>query len=500
MESCSTSDSTETLSLLKTDRSQLLPLWKRVLYLTWVFFECLLFSGGMYGWASLVYILKYDGIYADLCDNDPNNSSGHGGVNDSWIFKDGGIQDTGVVCHAQDSEFDLVFTIASSAGALTSLLTGHINFKYGTRITRILSIVLFMSGSLLLAFESKELPWLVFPGLTLLGIGGIPLLVTSTQISNLFPRHSSAVVGLLNGAFDASAGVLLVVKIAFDNGISRKNCFLFLTGLNVTVLVSTFIIYPRWFIKKQKPYKKGDPDDEVNANQVPEKELSIEASQSQTNVKESMMSPIFIFHLVWFSILFLHFTYFVSSLNSWLNHVLHRDREKVSYYTNVHLYSLMPAIIVAWLAGLVFDGAKRFYRDDLRPLRGKIRASVVPLTMTSISAVLVSLLMLSPEESVLYVTFIAVMVFRAFLYATASSFLIAVFPLEQFGILYSASLISAGALAFLQYAMFMWTQYSDFNTVNKFLAGMAAFTLVHPLYQYVSCARSSRSRRHYDKI
>ncbi|XP_046569550.1 solute carrier family 43 member 3-like [Haliotis rubra] len=500
MDTCSTIDSTETLPLLKPERPQLLPLWKRLLYLTWVFFECLVFCGVMYGWASLVYVLKYEEVYADLCETDPDKTSGHGEVNDSWIFQDGGGQDTDVVCHAQDEHFDLVFTIASSASALSSLFTGNINFKYGTRVTRILSIALFLAGSLLLAFESKELPWLVFPGLTLLGIGGIPLLVTSTQISNLFPKHTSAVIGLLNGAFDASAGVLLVIKIAFDNGISRKNSFLFLAGLNVTVLASTFIIYPRWFIKKHKPPVKGNPDDEVNANQEQERELSIEASQSQTSIMQSILTPFFIFHLVWFCTLFLHFTYFVSSLNSWLNYVLDRDREKVSYYTNVHLYSLMPAIVVAWLAGLVFDGAKRFYRDDLRPLRGKIRASVVPLTMTSLSAVLVSVLMLCPDENVLYVTFLAVMVFRAFLYATASSFLIAVFPLEQFGILYSASLISAGALAFLQYALFMWSQHSGFDTVNEFLAGMAAFTLVHPLYQYVSCARTSRSRRHYEKV
>lgn len=44
----------------------------RFLYVTWAVLETMLFGGLMNGWASLVFILKEDGMYRDLCEN--NNS------------------------------------------------------------------------------------------------------------------------------------------------------------------------------------------------------------------------------------------------------------------------------------------------------------------------------------------------------------------------------------------------------------------------------------------
>ena len=39
----------------------------RILYAIWAFLECLGFGGLIYGWVSLVYILKDEGLYLDLC-------------------------------------------------------------------------------------------------------------------------------------------------------------------------------------------------------------------------------------------------------------------------------------------------------------------------------------------------------------------------------------------------------------------------------------------------
>ena len=41
----------------------------RMLCTVWAFLECLGFGGLLYGWGSLVYVLKEEGLYLDLCDN-----------------------------------------------------------------------------------------------------------------------------------------------------------------------------------------------------------------------------------------------------------------------------------------------------------------------------------------------------------------------------------------------------------------------------------------------
>ena len=47
----------------------------RVLYAAWAFLEVIAFGGLIYGWGSLVYILKDEGIYMELCATEGANST-----------------------------------------------------------------------------------------------------------------------------------------------------------------------------------------------------------------------------------------------------------------------------------------------------------------------------------------------------------------------------------------------------------------------------------------
>jgi LAT3 family solute carrier family 43 protein 3 len=43
---------------------------RRYLYVGWAVVETMLFGGIVNGWASLVFVLKQEGLYADLCNSD----------------------------------------------------------------------------------------------------------------------------------------------------------------------------------------------------------------------------------------------------------------------------------------------------------------------------------------------------------------------------------------------------------------------------------------------
>ena len=104
--------------------------WKKWVLTGWALIEIFLFGGVFYGWGSLVFILKNDGIYADLCPyNLPIDSS-----NGTAVTHDNGV------CEAQDSKMMLCFTIASALFCVGGAVFGHINYKFGTRVTRILSL------------------------------------------------------------------------------------------------------------------------------------------------------------------------------------------------------------------------------------------------------------------------------------------------------------------------------------------------------------------------
>ena len=133
--------------------------WKKWLIAGWAFMECLLFGGLLYGWGSVVFVLKDEGVYADLCPtnvnlnmssinasdsnivvnvsgNSSNDSPGYS-VNNETDKADSGKD---VLCKPQDSNYALCFTIASALFCAGCAVLGHVNYKYGTRVTRILAL------------------------------------------------------------------------------------------------------------------------------------------------------------------------------------------------------------------------------------------------------------------------------------------------------------------------------------------------------------------------
>lgn len=72
----------------------------------------------------------------------------------------------------------LGYTLIMYTGIRTiSKLLKHISFIYNR--------IIFVAGTLMFAFVSIELPWLIFPALTCVGVGGLPLLMTNAQVCML---------------------------------------------------------------------------------------------------------------------------------------------------------------------------------------------------------------------------------------------------------------------------------------------------------------------------
>ena len=138
--------------------------WKKYLVAGWAFTECLLFGGLLYGWGSLVFVLKDEGVYANLCPSletianssnlsvnynvtSSNQSIGYvvlstpsvnaSNANDS-VTEDLTVRKVRKDrCIPQDEKMALCFTIASAIFCAGCAVMGHINYKFGTRVTRI---------------------------------------------------------------------------------------------------------------------------------------------------------------------------------------------------------------------------------------------------------------------------------------------------------------------------------------------------------------------------
>ncbi|GCB81625.1 hypothetical protein scyTo_0021431 [Scyliorhinus torazame] len=91
-------------------------------------FECLGFAGVINGWASLVFVLRNEEYFLDVCDTILNSSSD-------------GARNVSAGCDLQDDRFTLVFTIASFAFGFSALPGGVLFDFVGTMVTRILAML-----------------------------------------------------------------------------------------------------------------------------------------------------------------------------------------------------------------------------------------------------------------------------------------------------------------------------------------------------------------------
>ena len=157
--------------------------WKKWLIFAWAFLECVMFAGLLLGWGSLVFVLKDEGIYADLCrfsvvastngntttastDGNTTTASTNGNTTTAAttdLFSkwdnitvatkatpgsDLEAQDSenitdatsGKQCISQDEHLVLCFTIASAIFCLGGAVLGQIHFKFGTRVTRVIGL------------------------------------------------------------------------------------------------------------------------------------------------------------------------------------------------------------------------------------------------------------------------------------------------------------------------------------------------------------------------
>ncbi|XP_027864720.1 solute carrier family 43 member 3-like isoform X2 [Xiphophorus couchianus] len=315
--------------------------------------ECLCFAGVVFGWASLVFVLKEDGYFSSLCFNTT-------GVNGTQILD----------CSAQDEQFSLIFTITSFINNFFTLPNGFLFDHFGTTVARLLAIFLYTTGSLMVALSSPALSFLLFLALPLLAIGGILFLITNMQIGNLFDSRRSTIINLYNGAFDSSSALFLIIKLLHESGVSLRTSFLFLSACSVVHILRTFFLLPRTFIPHPLPdryaYGVSCGPLETMSSEVTANSCALTGAEDtpftkdvplkqEKTFRECLLSRFFVGHLLWLSVMQLRHFLFIGTLNPMLLRLTDGDSSLVSQYINAFAFTQLCAVLCAPWNGLIMD-------------------------------------------------------------------------------------------------------------------------------------------------
>ncbi|XP_030917364.1 solute carrier family 43 member 3 [Geospiza fortis] len=288
--------------------------------------ECGAFCGIIFGWASLVFVLKDLGYFEGLCQPSATPSPN---------------LTLGSDCSGQDEQFSLVFTIGSFMNNFMTFPMGVVFDRFGTTAARLIAISLYTGGTLLVAFSTPELAVLLFPAMSMLSVGGILLILTNMQVGNLFGNYRSIIITLYNGAFDSSSAIFLIVKLLYEQGLSLRAMFLFLAACSAWHLLPTLCLMPRSRLHVPRP-------DTCTGGDAP-----------GTPFRACACSWLFAWHVAWLSVMQLRHYLFIGTLNPQLEHLAHGDHALVSTYTNAFAFTQLCGVLCAPWNGLILDRHKR---------------------------------------------------------------------------------------------------------------------------------------------
>ncbi|RDD43028.1 Large neutral amino acids transporter small subunit 4 [Trichoplax sp. H2] len=194
--------------------------------------EALLFCGITFGWANLVYVLKAEGFWIELCPELNVTFHAHEMISSN------------ITCLPQSEILQAVFTVSVFVPNAVLVIIGFSIDRFGPRNMRFIASILLMSSFLMLALATRDSPSLLFPALSLCSTAGMYFLLSLFQIGNLFKTKRSTVISIINGSFDASAAIFLFFQLIYDVGISRSTLFLIWTALSFITVINTIVFIP----------------------------------------------------------------------------------------------------------------------------------------------------------------------------------------------------------------------------------------------------------------
>ncbi|XP_078585251.1 large neutral amino acids transporter small subunit 4-like isoform X6 [Branchiostoma floridae x Branchiostoma japonicum] len=145
--------------------------------------ENLLFSFILFGWGSLVLMLKAQGLYSKLCTGpDGNNTvTAAPALFEQKEDKQQVLIDELSGCDAQDRRLNLAFTVGSFLLSGMTFPIGIAMDKFGCRSLRMIGCLLVAVSCLLFAWSDRDMSDLLFLAVIFNGVGGTIMVYTSLQ-------------------------------------------------------------------------------------------------------------------------------------------------------------------------------------------------------------------------------------------------------------------------------------------------------------------------------
>ncbi|XP_066960955.1 equilibrative nucleobase transporter 1-like isoform X1 [Macrobrachium rosenbergii] len=374
------------------------------------FLETALWSGTIFGWASLVHVLKIQGVFSHLCRDDSQE-----GWNGTFAISLPGDEDEFTVpspitrgCRAQDEQFALIGTVAMVLYSTPGILIGYGLHHLGQAFSRITSSVLISLGFVLLSLTSEATPGYLWGGSIFVSVGGNIIRMSCLEFGNLFPERRNTVMGMVSGIYTLSAAVFMFMQSAFEAGYRWKMiCQLMAVGSSLIVITTIFI---PWHHIPHDDDEEADYDQQLeclaadtdkDGNKMKDGRINMSACERnisdvsagkaprsrQIPLSKSLFSVSMGLLQFWLVSNMFPITIFGTYFNSWISR-FSRNIEEAAYYSRLFGYANILCALATPIPGSIIDALSAYFRKSKKGLDEKVanvQATIAPMMFVSLT-------------------------------------------------------------------------------------------------------------------
>ncbi|KAB7507641.1 Solute carrier family 43 member 3, partial [Armadillidium nasatum] len=157
----------------------------------------------------MVYILKNENIFLDLCDDQVKMNS----TNETlFIYNDTEKKELTLKgCPEQDKEFAFIYTITILIYSIPGIICGLILHHAGLVVARIIGSTLIV-GLLALGLTTQDHSNWLYSAMIFIALGACLMRIAAFQFCDLFPKFRSTALTIISGTYAASPGVFLIFQ------------------------------------------------------------------------------------------------------------------------------------------------------------------------------------------------------------------------------------------------------------------------------------------------
>mmetsp|Transcript_46312 Transcript_46312/g.148736 ORF Transcript_46312/g.148736 Transcript_46312/m.148736 type:complete len:535 (-) Transcript_46312:313-1917(-) len=437
-----------------------------LLLLIFTLWQSIFTSGIVYGWPSLLLLLREEGVYAGRCPL--------------------GTED----CRERMLALNLVFTLGAMTNVAGGVICGFVVDRLGPKrslaggvlVTIVASVVMGLSDA------SSDVAWPI--AFVAYGFGGCLVHLPSFSLGNVFGSSKGFVISSFVSAFSASSLTFWFAYFAYEKGgLSRRSIFLAHAGIEVVNMCISLWLWP------SRPLKPGDvlefsgtglcvKRDDVGQSGAPPSEPTAGFRRVCRFAASKTFFGFVIFHTVqlWFNRCLMG--WFNAELR-WKDEVMRSSggpgldvSKHMSIFNATHgLIGLSAILVFGWILAR--------FGHRTAPFLATGSLAVIWLTFNLICS-----------EWPLYIVYIFSSWHRQFFFSTFFTFVVSEFPVEVFGQLAGLANLLAGMLSGTQNPLLELTFEDfagDFTPVLAFQLALAALLCISALAAFCRELQQRRS-------